>query len=44
VLMAFLSIGVVALKLAIIILVPLMMLGWLVRRVFGGAGAPRVRV
>ena len=41
VLMAFLSVGMVALKIAFIVLVPLLILGWLVRRVFDGAGAPR---
>ena len=44
VLMAFLSIGVVALKLAFIVLVPLMILGWIARRIFGGTGVSRVGV
>ena len=33
--MAFLSLGVVVLKLAFVILVPLLILGWIVRRVAG---------
>ena len=35
VLMAFLSVGVVALKIAILVLVPLVILGWIARRIFG---------
>ena len=35
ILMAFLSVGFVAIKLAIIVLVPLLILAWLVRRIFG---------
>jgi hypothetical protein len=34
--MAFLSVGFVAIKLAFFILVPLMVLGWIVRRLVGG--------
>jgi hypothetical protein len=33
ILMAFLSVGVVAIKIAFIVLVPLLVLGWIVRRV-----------
>jgi len=33
ILMAFLSVGVVALKIAFIVLVPLLILGWIVRRI-----------
>jgi hypothetical protein len=36
VVMAFLSLGFVALKLAFFILVPLMILGWIIRRLVGG--------
>ena len=36
VLMAFLSVGVVAVKLALLVLVPLMILAWIVRRLAGG--------
>jgi len=44
VLMAFLSVGMVALKIAFIVLVPLLILGWMVRRVFDATGSPRIRV
>ena len=36
VLMAFLSVGVVALKIAFVVLVPILIIGWVVRRMFGG--------
>ena len=36
VLMAFLSVGLVALKIAILVLVPLLILAWIARRIFGG--------
>ena len=39
VLMAFLSVGMVALKIAILVLVPLLILGWIARRIFGGREA-----
>ncbi|MDB4873835.1 MAG: hypothetical protein JWM41_281 [Gemmatimonadetes bacterium] len=35
VLMAFLSVGIVALKIAFVVLVPLLILAWLARRMFG---------
>jgi hypothetical protein len=35
VLMAFLSIGFVALKIALIVLIPILILAWIARRVFG---------
>ena len=44
VLMAFLSVGMVALKVAFIVLVPLLILGWMVRRMFDATGPPRIRV
>ena len=44
VLMAFLSVGMVALKVAFIVLVPLLILGWMVRRLFDANGSRRVRV
>ena len=37
VLMAFLSVGFVALKIAIVVLVPLMVLAWIARRIFGAS-------
>jgi hypothetical protein len=43
-LMAFLSVGVVALKFAFVILVPLLILGWLMRRMFGETSGWRARV
>jgi hypothetical protein len=44
VLMAFLSVGIVALKIAFIILVPLMILGWIARRMFGESDDQRLRL
>jgi hypothetical protein len=44
VLMAFLSIGAVALKVAFVVLVPLMILGWLVRVIFGTRDRRGLRV
>jgi hypothetical protein len=44
ILMAFLSLGAVVLKIAFIILVPLMILGWLARRMFDSEPSPRLRV
>jgi len=44
VLMAFLSVGMVALKVAFIVLVPVLILGWMVRRVFDASGSRRIRV
>jgi hypothetical protein len=37
VLVAFLSVGAVALKIALIVLVPLLVLGWLLKRIFAPA-------
>ncbi|HEY4215841.1 MAG TPA: hypothetical protein VGM67_01820 [Gemmatimonadaceae bacterium] len=39
VLMAFLSVGVVAIKVAFIVLVPLLILAWIARRIFGPTSA-----
>src|SRR5215831_3173401 len=39
VLMAFLSVGFVALKIAIVVLVPLLVLAWIARRLFGAREA-----
>ncbi len=44
VLMAFLAVGIVAVKIAFIILVPLVILGWAARRVFGPTQSGRLRV
>jgi hypothetical protein len=44
VLMAFLSVGVVALKFAFVILVPLLILGWLMRRMFDATSGQRARI
>jgi hypothetical protein len=43
VVMAFLAVGVVALKIAFVVLVPLLVLGWIVRRVFGPPPEVRLR-
>lgn len=43
VLMAFLSIGVVALKIALIVLIPVMILAWLARRMFGHSDRAHLR-
>jgi hypothetical protein len=43
VVMAFLAFGIVALKAAFIVLVPLMILGWLARRMFGASSDLRIR-
>ena len=42
VVMAFLSVGIVALKLTFIVLVPLMVLGWAARRLFGARNELRL--
>jgi hypothetical protein len=42
VMVAFLAVGVVAIKIAFIVLAPLLVLGWMVRRVFGAAGDARI--
>ena len=42
--MAFLSVGIVALKVAILVLVPLLILGWIARRVMGPSDDYRLRV
>jgi hypothetical protein len=42
ILMAFLSLGAVVLKIAFVILVPLMILGWIARRMFDSNSALRV--
>jgi hypothetical protein len=44
VLMAFLSVGIVAVKIAFIILVPLVILGWVARRMFGPAPSGGLRI
>jgi hypothetical protein len=44
VLMAFLSVGFLALKVAIIVLVPLLILAWIARRVFGPPTDARLHV
>ena len=42
ILMAFLSLGAVVLKIAFVILVPLMILGWIARRMFDSGSTLRV--
>jgi hypothetical protein len=42
VVMAFLSVGIVAVKITFMILIPLMILGWIVRRVFEGPSRQRL--
>jgi hypothetical protein len=39
VLMAFLSLGVVALKVAIVVLIPILIIGWVLRMMFGRSSA-----
>jgi hypothetical protein len=40
--MAFLSLGIVVLKVAIVVLVPLLIIGWIARRVFASDQGMRV--
>ena len=40
--MAFLSLGIVVLKVAIVILIPLLIIGWVARRVFAPDQGMRV--
>jgi len=42
VLVAFLSVGAVAIKVAIVVLVPLLILGWILKRVFAPTDSWRV--
>ena len=44
VVVAFLSVGAVAIKIAIVVLVPLLILGWILKRVFAPTDSWRVRV
>ena len=41
ILMAFLSLGFVVLKVALLVLIPLVVLGWILKRVFGSRGRER---
>lgn len=44
VLMAFVSLGMVVLKIALVVLIPLMFIGWVLRRVFAPADPYRMHV